>query len=53
MRATTTTDAASRVEVVIPGDSKRLVIAERGGSPTFVRAGDRPGFGQRAPMRGG
>jgi serine/threonine-protein kinase len=30
--------------MVIPGDSKRLVIAERGGSPTFVASG-RPAFG--------
>jgi dipeptidyl aminopeptidase/acylaminoacyl peptidase len=44
MRATTTTDDASRVAVVIPGESERLVIAERGGSPTFV-AGHEPGFG--------
>jgi Tol biopolymer transport system component len=44
VRATTTTDDASRVAVVIPGNSERLAIAERGGSPTFV-ASDRPGFG--------
>jgi Tol biopolymer transport system component len=44
MRGTATTDDASRVAVVIPGESERLVIAERGGSPTFV-AGHEPGFG--------
>jgi serine/threonine-protein kinase len=44
MRATTTTDDASRVAVVMPGKSERLVVAERGGSPTFV-AGRQPGFG--------
>jgi serine/threonine-protein kinase len=43
-RATTTTDDASRVAVVIPGESERLVIAERGGSPTFL-AGRAPGLG--------
>jgi hypothetical protein len=42
--ATTTTDDASRVAVVTSGSSERLVIAERGGSPTFV-AGDKPGLG--------
>jgi serine/threonine-protein kinase len=44
MRGTTTTDDASRVAVVRPGRSERLVVAERGGSPTFV-AGRQPGFG--------
>jgi eukaryotic-like serine/threonine-protein kinase len=44
VHATTTTDDASRVAVVIPGNSERLAIAERGGSPTFV-ASDGPGFG--------
>ena len=36
VHATTSTDDASRVVVVIPGNSQRLVIAEEGGSPTFV-----------------
>ena len=44
VRATARHDDASRVAVVVPGESERLVIAERGGSPTFV-AGDEPGFG--------
>jgi serine/threonine-protein kinase len=44
VHATTMTDDASRVVMVIPGNSERLVIAERGGSPTFV-ASDEPGFG--------
>ena len=44
VRATATTDDASRVAVVIPGESERLVIADRGSSPTFVPS-DRPGFG--------
>jgi Tol biopolymer transport system component len=44
VHATTSTDDASRVAVVIPGNSERLVIAERGGSPTFL-ASDEPGFG--------
>ena len=44
VHATANTDDASRVAVLIPGQSERLVIAERGGSPTFV-TGDEPGFG--------
>jgi eukaryotic-like serine/threonine-protein kinase len=43
-RATYGTDDKSRVAVVVPGEAERLVIAERGGSPTFV-AGDEPGLG--------
>ena len=44
VRATLGTDEKSRVAVVMPGEAERLVIAERGGSPTFV-AGDAPGVG--------
>jgi serine/threonine protein kinase/Tol biopolymer transport system component len=44
VRATLGTDDRSRVAVVVPGEAERLVIAERGGSPTFV-AGDEPSFG--------
>jgi hypothetical protein len=44
VRATAKTDDASRVSVVMPGQSERLVIAERGGSPMFV-ASDEPGVG--------
>jgi eukaryotic-like serine/threonine-protein kinase len=44
VRATLGTDDRSWVAVVVPGEAERLVIAERGGSPTFV-AGDEPGFG--------
>ena len=44
VRATLATDDASRVAVVIPGESKRLVVADRGSSPIFV-AGDQPGLG--------
>jgi eukaryotic-like serine/threonine-protein kinase len=44
VRATLGTDDRSRVVVVGPGQAERLVIAERGGSPTFV-AGNEPGLG--------
>jgi hypothetical protein len=44
VQATASTDDASRVVAVVPGSAERVVIAERGGSPTFV-PGDRPGFG--------
>ena len=44
VRSTLGTDDRSRVAVVVAGESERLVIAERGGSPTFV-AGDEPGIG--------
>ena len=43
-RATLGTDDLSRVVVIVPGESERLVIADRGGSPTFV-AGDDPSVG--------
>jgi Tol biopolymer transport system component len=43
-RATDGTDDTSRVSVVVPGEVERLVVAERGGSPTFV-AGGEPGLG--------
>jgi serine/threonine-protein kinase len=38
------TDDASRVAVVVPGESTRLIVAERGGSPAFA-AGSEPGVG--------
>jgi Tol biopolymer transport system component len=44
VRATLGTDDRSRVVVVAPGETQRLVIAERGGTPTFV-AGDEPDVG--------
>jgi serine/threonine-protein kinase len=44
MRTTRATDDRSRVAVVVPGQAEHLVIAERGGSPTFV-PGNEPGFG--------
>ena len=44
VRATLATDDRSRVVVVVPGEAERLVIAERGGSPTFV-AGNKPDLG--------
>ena len=44
MRTSRSTDDRSRVAVVVPGQAEHLVIAERGGSPTFV-PGDEPGFG--------
>jgi serine/threonine-protein kinase len=51
-RATTATDGRSRVAVVVPGESERLVIADQGGSPTFV-AGDESGFGHVVYAEGG
>jgi Tol biopolymer transport system component len=44
VRTTAATDDASRVAVVVPGQPVRLVVAERGSSPTFV-AGREPGTG--------
>jgi serine/threonine-protein kinase len=44
MRSSRATDDKSRVTVVVPGQAEHLVIAERGGSPTFV-PGDEPGLG--------
>ena len=56
VRGTTTTDDASRVAVVIPGQSARTVIAERGASPTFVasgHAGTKAGLGHIVYADGG
>jgi eukaryotic-like serine/threonine-protein kinase len=44
VRTTRSTDDRSRVAVVVPGQAEHLVLAERGGSPTFV-PGSEPGFG--------
>ena len=52
IHATTNVDVASRVAVVTPGKSERIVIAERGGSATFV-AGDEPGVGHIVYAAGG
>jgi hypothetical protein len=41
VRATLGTDDRSQVAVVVPGNAERLILAEQGGSPTFV-AGDQP-----------
>jgi Tol biopolymer transport system component len=44
VRSTGSTDDMSRVALVRPGTSERLVISEKGGSPTFV-AGTDAGLG--------
>jgi dipeptidyl aminopeptidase/acylaminoacyl peptidase len=44
VRASLGTDERSSVAIVVPGQTKRLVIAEAAGTPTFV-AGDTPGVG--------